>query len=163
MKYFWSYFTVLILFLMQTTLGKYIDIFGIAPNFVFVFAVCYAMYNFPVRSAVLCVISGLLLDLYGCKTIGVNALMYMYIGLAVSLFAGALMKKNIWAVVLGVIIASALYQSLYLFFEYSLKSDVSFIYGFLRIVIPGTVYDGAIALIISVWAKWLSEEQIRGF
>lgn len=163
MKYFWSYFTVLILFIVQTTLGKYIDILGIAPNLVFVFAVCYAMYNFPVRSAVLCVISGILIDLYGCKTVGVNALMYMYIGLLVSLFAGALMKKNIWAVALGVIITSAIYQSLYFLFEYSLKSDISFVFGFLRIIIPGTFYDGIIALLISWWAKWLSEEQIRGF
>lgn len=163
MKYFLSYFTVLILFLVQTTLGKYIDIYGIAPNLVFVFAVCYSMYNFPVRSAVLCVISGLLLDLYGCKTVGFNALVYMYIGLAVSLFGGSLMKKNIWAVALGVIIVSALYQSLYLFFGYAIKSDVSFLYGFLRIAIPGTVYDGIAALIISNWARWLSEEQIRGF
>lgn len=163
MKYFWSYFTVLILFLVQTTLGKYIDILGIAPNFVFVFAVCYSMYNFPVRSAILCVTAGLLLDLYGCKTVGVNALLYMYIGLAVSLFGSSLMKKNIWAVVLGVIIVSALYQSVYLLFGYVLKSDVSFLYGFLRIVIPGTLYDGVAALVLSNWAKWLSEEQIRGF
>ena len=163
MKYFWSYFTVIIFFLVQTTLGKYIDILGIAPNLVFVFAVCYAMYNFPVRSAVLCIVSGILLDLYGCKTVGVNALLYMYIGLGVSLFGSTLMKKNIWAVALGVIIVSALYQTVYLLFGYVLKSGVPFLYGFLRIVIPATVYDGVVSLIVSNWARWLSEEQIRGF
>ena len=163
MKYLWSYITVLILFLMQTTLGGYIDIYGIAPNLVFVFAICYAMYNFPVRSAVLCVISGLLLDLYGCKTIGVNALLYMYIGLGVSLFGSTLMKKNIWAVALGTIVVSLLYQTVYLLAEYVLSSGASFWYGFFRIILPCAIYDGVIALILSPWARWLSEEQIRGF
>jgi len=163
MKYFWSYITVFILFLAQTTLGVYIDIYGIAPNIVFVFAICYAMYNYPVRSAVLCVISGLLIDLYGCKTIGINALLYMYIGLGVSIFGGTLMKKNIWAVAFGTIIVSVLYQVAYLLFEYVLKADVSFWYGFLRIILPAAVYDGVVALGLSGWARWLSEEQIRGF
>ena len=163
MKYLWSYITILILFLIQTTLGQYIDIFGIAPNLVFVFAICYSMYNFPVRSAILCVVAGFLLDLYGCKTIGLNALIYMYIGLGVSLFGSTLMKKNIWAVALGTIVVSILYQIVYLLFEYVLKTDVSFWYGFLRIILPASIYDGIIALILSPWARWLSEEQIRGF
>ena len=163
MKYLWSYVTLLILFLVQTTLGIYIDICGIAPNIVFVFAICYAMYNFPVRSAVLCVVSGLLIDLYGCKTIGINALLYMYIGLGVSFFGGTLMKKNIWAVALGTIVVSLLYQVAFILIEYVLKTDVSFWYGFFRIIVPSAIYDGAIALVLSGWARWLSEEQIRGF
>lgn len=163
MKYFWSYVTVLLLFLIQTTLREYIDIYGIAPNIVFVFAICYSMYNFPVRSAILCVISGLLIDLYGCKTLGINALIYMYIGLAVSLFGSTLMKKNIWGVALGMIVISLIYQSIYMIVEYVVKADVSFWYGFLRIILPAALYDGVAALVLSNWARWLSEEQIRGF
>jgi len=163
MKYFWSYITVLVLFLVQTTLREYIDIYGIAPNLVFVFAICYSMYNFPVRSAILCVISGFLLDLYGCKTLGINALIFMYIGLGVSLFGGTLMKKNIWGVALGMIAISLVYQSIYFIAEYVAKTNVSFLYGFLRIILPAAIYDGVMALVLSNWARWLSEEQIRGF
>lgn len=163
MKYFWSYLTLLILFIFQTTLGRYIAVFGIAPNVVFVFAVCYSMYNFPVRSAVLCLIAGLVTDCFNCRLIGFNAVIYMYIGLAVSVFGGALMKRSLWTVALGVIIAAALCQSLNLFFVYTIHGYASFWYGFLRIIVPETLYDSVFALIVSGWAKWLSEEQIRGF
>lgn len=163
MKYFWSYFTVLVLFVVQTTLGKYIDVFSVMPNLVFVFAVCYSMFNFPVRSAVLCAVAGLLMDIYSCRIIGTNALMYMYIGLLVSLFGSSLMKKSIWAVALGVIIVSAVYQSVYFVVRYMLGGSGGFLYALVRIILPGAVYDGAAALAVSVWAHWLSEEHIRGF
>jgi rod shape-determining protein MreD len=163
MKYLWSYLTLLILFVVQTTLGRYISIFSIAPNLVLVFAMCYAMYNFPVRSAVLCALSGLLIDLYGHGIVGINALLYMYLGLAVSFFASSLLKKNIWAVALGVAVVSLLYHTAYFVIIYFEQVKVSFIYAFLRIIIPTTVYDGLVSLVIFLWARWLSEEQIRGF
>lgn len=163
MKYFWSYLTLILLFVIQTTLGKYIEIFGIAPNLVFVFAVCYSMYNFPVRSAVLCVAAGFLIDCFDLQLMGYNALLFMYIGLAVSLFGGSLMKKSFWASALGVIVVSALWQSVDLLLFYVLKGYSTFLSGFLRIVIPTTIYDGVFALVVSAWTRWLSEEQIRGF
>lgn len=163
MKYFWSYLTLIVLFIAYGTVGRYIEICGIAPNPVFVFAVCYSMYNFPVRSAVLCVIAGLLSDCFDLHLMGFNALTYMYIGLAVSLFGSSLMKKSFWAVVLGVIIVSAFLQTLNFILFYVIKGYTPFWYGFFRIILPSTIYDGIFALVISPWARWLSEEQIRGF
>ncbi len=163
MKYFWSYLTLILLFVIQTTIGRHIEICGISPNIVFVFAVCYSMYNFPVRSAVLCAAAGFLTDCFDMQLMGFNALIYMYIGLAVSVFGSSLMKKSLWAVAAGVIIVSAFSQSINLILFYVLKGYAPFWYGFFRIVIPTTLYDGLFALIISSWARWLSEEQIRGF
>ncbi len=162
MKSFLAYITVIILFVVQTTLGRYIDIYGIAPNLVFVFAVCYSMYNFPVRSAVLCVVSGLILDLYNCTNIGLNALLYMYIGLAVSMFFAVLMKKSLFTVALGVITVSAVYQIIWLVLVHVINHRAPFLYSLVRIVLPSTVYDGIAATVMYMWARWLSEEQIRG-
>ncbi len=163
MKYFWTYLTLLVLFVLQTTVGRYINIFGIAPNLVFVFAVCYAMYNFPVRSAVLCVVAGLLADIYGSGIMGINGLLYMYIGLAVSLFGSTLMKKSTPAVAIGVMVVSVLYQTVYFLICYTMRGYGPFVYTFVRLIIPGGIYDGAAALLISMWTLWLSEEHIRGF
>lgn len=162
LKYVLAYFSLVVFFLLQTTLGIYIDIYNIAPNIIFVFAVCYAMYNFPVKSAVLCAVAGFVVDLYQGSYIGLNTLLYMYIGLAISNFAAILIKKNIWTVALGVFVISLLYQTVILIVNYVALGYSGFFYPFGRIVFPGAVYDAVLSFIMAFWARWLSEDRIRG-
>ena len=163
LNYVLTYVTLLVLYLVQTTLGIYIDIFGIAPNIVFVFAVCYSMYNYPVRSAILCLVAGLVVDLYSQPYIGVNALLYMYIGLAISNFAGSLIKKNVWTISLGVLVVSLVYHILTLLIGYVIPGHSEFAYPVVRFVAPTALYDGVLALVMAWWTRWLSEDRIRGF
>ena len=157
-----AYVTLALIFVLQTTLGIYIDIYGIAPNVIFVFAVCYSMYNYPVRSAVLCLVAGLISDLYMQTHIGVNALLYMYMGIAISNFAGSLIKKHLITVALGVFAASILHQVAILVVSYILPGYSGIWYPLIRIIIPTALYDGAVSLIMAFWARWLSEDRIRG-
>jgi rod shape-determining protein MreD len=107
-------------------------------------------------------VAGILVDLYSQPYVGVNALMYMYIGLAISNFAGSLIKKNIWTVALGVLVVSVVYHTALLIISYVIPGYASFGYPFLRIVLPTALYDGVIAIVVSCWARWLSEERIKG-
>lgn len=161
-NYILSYLTLAVLFVFQTTLSRYIDICGIAPNLVFVYILCYSMYNFPVRSAVLCVVAGLITDVYSMDYVGLNALLYMYTGLAISGFASSLIKKNIWAVALGVLLVSALYHGVILAINYALPGHSEFAYPFVRFALPTAVYDAIASLAMAIWARFLSEDKIRG-
>ena len=161
-NYILSYLTLALVFIFQTTLGRYIDIFSIAPDIIFVFALCYSMYNFPVRSAVLCVVAGLSVDLYTQSYIGLNALLYMYIGLGISNFASFLIKKNIWTVSLGVLCVSFLYHTVILVVCYVMPSYSGFLYPLVRIVISTALYDAVLAFAIAPVSRYLSEEKIRG-
>ncbi len=162
MNYVLTYITLIVIYILQTSLGIYIDIYSIAPNIIFVFAVCYSMYNFPVRSTVLCLVAGIMVDLYSQPYVGVNALLYMYIGLAISNFAASLIKKNIWTVALGVLVVSLVYHTAILIINYVIPGYATMWYPFLRIVLPTAVYDAVISVVISYWARWLSEERIKG-
>ena len=162
LNYFLSYITLALLFVVQTTLSNVIDIYSIAPNLVFIFAVCYSIYNFPVRSAVLCVVAGLVADLYTTGNIGFNALIFMYFGLSISIFASTLIKKNIFAVIAGVFVVSAIYHSILLIVSYVIPGHSNFVYPFVRFVLPTALYDCVFSTVISAWAKSLSEEKIRG-
>ncbi len=162
LNYVLTYITLIVIYILQTSLGIYIDIYDIAPNIIFVFAVCYSMYNFPVRSTVLCLVAGIMVDLYSQPYVGINALLYMYIGLAISNFAGSLIKKNIWTVALGVLVVSVVYHTAMLIINYVIPGYAAFWYPFLRIVLPTALYDGVISVVIACWARWLSEERIKG-
>lgn len=162
MNYVLSYLSLAVLYFFGTTSARYIEILGIAPDLVFVFAVCYSMYNFPVRSAVLCAVAGLLVDLYSESYIGVNALLYMYIGIGISNFASSLIRKNMLTTVCGVLIVSAVYHLVILLVCYVIPEKTSFWYPLARIVIPTAVYDSVVTLVISLWAKKLSTNTVRG-
>jgi len=161
-NYILSYLTLVVLFIVQTTLGRYIDICGIAPNLVFVYILCYSMYNFPVRSAVLCIVAGIITDMYSMEYVGLNAILYMYIGLAISNFASSLIKKNIWAVSLGVLLVSLLYHTVILTVNFVVPSYSEFAYPFVRFALPTAFYDAAVSLVMALWARSLSEDKIRG-
>ncbi len=163
LNYILSYLTLFVLFIVQTTLSIYIDIFGIAPNLVFVYILCYSMYNFPSRSAVLCAIAGILTDLYTQQFVGFNALAFMYIGLAMSNFASSLIKNNIWTSFLGVLLVSIVYHSALLIAGYVVPGHSGFIYPFARFAVPTAVYDAVLSLAMTFWARRLSEDKIRGF
>ncbi len=162
-NYILSYLTLVVLFVVQTTLSGYIDVFGIAPNLIFVYILCYSMYNFPVRSAVLCVAAGILTDLYSQNFVGLNALLFMYIGLAVSNFASSLIKNSIWTSFLGVLTVSVIYHSVLLIADYVVPGYSGFVYPFARFAVPTAVYDAVLSLAMTFWARRLSEDKIRGF
>ena len=162
-NYILSYATLAVLFIVQTTLSRYVDIAGVAPDLIFIFAVCYSMYNFPVRSAVLCVIAGLLADMYSMSFVGVNALIYLYIGIAISNFASILIKKNLWTVSLGVFVVSFLYHTVILVVNYILPGHSTLWYPLLRYVVPTAFYDAVASMVVALWARRLSMEKIRGF
>lgn len=162
LNYILSYLTLCVFFVLQTTVIHYIDVFGIVPNLIFVYALCYSMYNFPVRSAVLCVIAGIITDMYTMHYVGLNALLIMYMGLSISIFASTLIKKNIFAVTVVVLIASMLYHSVILIINYVVPSYSGFSYPFARFVLPTALYEAVLSVVISVWARSLSRERIKG-
>ena len=162
LNYVLSYISLAVLFVLQTTLSRYIDVCGIAPNLIFTFVLCYSMYNFPVRSAVLCAIAGLITDMYSGTLVGVNALLFMYIGIAVSNFASSLVRKNIWTTAVGVFVISLLYHAVILVIWYVMQGYSTFWYPFARYAAPTALYDAVASFLIAMWARWLSEDKIRG-
>ena len=146
MNYVLSYLTLAVLYIFSTTSARYIEIFGIAPDLIFVFAVCYSMYNFPVSSAVLCAVSGLVVDLYSGSYIGPNALI----------------RKNMLTTILGVLAVSLIYHTLMLVIDYVIPLHTSFWYPLVRIVLPTAIYDAVFTVVISLWAKKLSVNTVRG-
>jgi len=157
-----SYISLAVLFVFQTTLSRYIDICGIAPNLVFTFVLCYSMYNFPVRSGILCLVAGFITDIYSGTLPGVNALLFLYIGIAVSNFASSLVRKNLWTTAVGVLVISFLYHTVSLLIWYVVPGHSTFWYPLVRYAMPTAVYDAVFAFVISMWARWLSEDKIRG-
>lgn len=162
MKRIFCYIVLFILFVVQSTLNKYIDIMHIFPNLILVYVICCSLKNEPVWSAVLGGCAGLLMDLSLSRNIGMNTIMLMYTAIVLSYFGFSYLKDNIFISALCALLISFIYEGLY---------------GFLSLVIFGhsnigqvavislleAIYNGFISFLIYPLAGWLSREQIRSF
>jgi len=101
-------------------------------------------------------------DLYSGSYIGPNALLYMYIGIGISNFASSLIRKNMLTTILGVLAVSLVYHTLMLVIDYVIPLHTSFWYPLVRIVLPTAIYDAVFTVVISLWAKKLSVNTVRG-
>ena len=93
---------------------------------------------------------------------GLNTLLFMYIGLAISNFASTLIKKHVWTAAVGVLVVSLVYNTVILVVDYVMPGYSSFLYPFVRIALPAAVYDTVVSFVMALWARKLSIDEIRG-
>lgn len=113
MKSFLHYLFFTILFIIQTTLSKYISFFCVFPNLVLVYVICLCLIFSDVKSIILSTIAGLALDLYGGIVIGFNALFYMYFSLATVFFGNNFFRGRRAVTLIYTALATFLYEIIY--------------------------------------------------
>ena len=113
MKYFLHYVFLLILFVVQTTLSKYIAFSGVFPNLVFVYVICLCLIFCDVKSIVLATVGGLALDFHSGLAIGFNALFYLYFSMATAYFGENFFRGRRVVTILYTAVATILYELLY--------------------------------------------------
>lgn len=113
MKFFLHYFIFIILFILQTTLSRYISFFGVFPNLVFVYVICLCLIFSDVKSVILSTVAGLAIDLYGGIVIGFNALFYMYFSLATVFFGNNFFRGRRAVTLLYTALSIFIYEIIY--------------------------------------------------
>ena len=162
MKNILTYLSLLILFVLSATIGHSIEIMKVMPNMILVFVVCYSMYGEPVKSTVLAVVAGSVMDLFYAKNLGINAIMMMYTALLISYLCSNYIRTNFIMVVVFVFLSSILYEGLYSFFLYFIFDKISFTNMFV-IIIKEALYNMFLSFILIWPAKYLSHNEVRSF
>lgn len=162
MKKVLTYITLILFVVIQTGLGKYIRFFGVLPNLVLTFVVVYSMTNGMVRAAVVGLVGGLFLDSTSYGVFGMNGLMLMYTALIISYFSAKFYYENKTASFCGVLIYSALYESVLLIVTQVIYAKSPFLYVFGRYILLESLINALISIPVLYWVKWLNNEYIRG-
>ena len=113
MKYFLHYLILIILFIFQTTLSKYISFFGVFPNLILVYVICVSLIFSDVKSVVLSTVAGLALDLCRGMVIGFNALFYLYFSIATCYFGENFFRGRKAVTMLYTALATLFYEMIY--------------------------------------------------
>ncbi|MBE7038606.1 MAG: rod shape-determining protein MreD [Ruminococcaceae bacterium] len=109
-----EYLYLFVLLVLQTTFFTRIKIFGVIPNLVLVFSVCFFSVNKVPHSAFFGVVAGLMLDwIVGDKT-GLNAIIFLYLGVFVSFVSNRFFYKRLVYIFILTFLISAVYNALFL-------------------------------------------------
>ncbi|MBO5743318.1 MAG: rod shape-determining protein MreD [Clostridia bacterium] len=162
MKKVLTYISLVLLVILGTSLGRYIEIFGVSPNPALCFVIIYSLTNGSVRSASLGLVCGLIFDSVSNVAFGFNGLILMYMCLISSYFSKRFYYHNKTALVFGVFMYSLFYETLSMLFTAVIFSDAPFFHTFFRFALVEASLNSIIAIPILFWVKWLNNEYIRG-
>lgn len=162
MKKILTYVTLVLLFVIQTSAGHYIRLWGVLPNPAFSFTIVYALTNGSFRGAALGLCCGLLFDSGTHIAFGFFGLVVMYLSCSASFFSRRYYYENKLSIFSGVFIYTIIFESISLIFTAVLYGEAPFFYSFARFVLPEALINSLISIPLLMWVKWLNNEYIRG-
>lgn len=151
---------IIISYLIETTFGNVISLAGIIPNLVLIVVCMFALLRGKKAGLILGFFAGLLIDIfYGYfDVIGINALLYMYIGFINGIFNDIIYIKNYHIPVIAVGLSDLSYSLCYYFVTYMLRNKLNFGYYFGHIIVPEMVYTIFCTVIIFKFILWINSK-----
>ena len=120
------------------------------------------MYAEPVKAVIVSIVAGLVTDILQSHHVGLTALMLMFISLALSVMCSDYIRSNLFTVVIAVIASTLIFESVYGILVYVLFNKMTLGY-MMKVVLLETVYNVVVSFVLSWWAKYLAEDEIRSF
>ena len=142
--------SIIIVYVLHTTLAPHIALANIVPNFSLVFVCVKALLRGKKEGMIVGFFSGLLLDLfYGYNDIvGINALCYVFIGYISGTFTSIFFHDDINITMALVAVCDFGYNFIMYIFTFLMRNDLGLMYYLKRIIIPEMVYSVFICLLV---------------
>ena len=144
---FYSFYIVLLL-VLQTTLLKYIAIYGIKPNLIIVFIIVTALVRGNVEGGTVGFFSGLAMDMLFGTVLGFYALFGLFLGIAAGSVNRRLFRENLLVVVFFTFVYSVVYESVVYILNTVMSGNIELLYSLTRIILPEAAYNCAAGVLI---------------
>ncbi len=157
--------TALIFFLIliiQTSMGIHINIFGITPNLLLVFALLMSINSTSFKAGLIGCLCGLAFDFSSDGSIGFYGLVVMYMCIFTSNLSNRFYVENVFASVTVVFVMGFLCEFVSLMFSDALFEEFSLLSTTLRYILPESILNAITALLFVKLTRWLNNEYIRG-
>lgn len=154
MKYLRLALITLAAYILQNTALKYISVFGIVPNIMVVFVICYSLNNKNFISAVIYgLLCGFALDCASQTLFGLHALLSIGCAslcteMSERFFKGKYIVKIMFAFVL-----SFVYEALYYGLSYALYNETPYFKMLLFTALPTAVYNTVLAMPLLLYIR----------
>lgn len=156
--------TVLVVFLLtviQTTLLRSAEIFGVIPNLLLSAVICYSLVKGEPKAIVFGLICGMLLDFFGGRNVGMNTLLCLYASLICVLLHDGLFNNNTFVAMLFVFLMTIGYELIIYFFNIFIWKQQGFLYAFFLRVLPQAAYNAVATIFMYPLTRWLAGDWQR--
>lgn len=139
---------ILICFLLQTSLFRYLDLADIVPNLLLIPTMSFGMMRGRKEGMLVGFFSGLLLDLFYGSIIGPYALLYMYLGYINGFFHRVYYMEDILLPMLMAGANDLVYNIIVYIFAYLLRNRLDISFYVIHVILPEMVYTMIMTLFI---------------
>lgn len=139
---------IIICFLLQSTLFHYAAFAGIVPNLMIIITSIFGFMEGRTDGMVVGFISGLIIDIFYGNLIGLNALIFMYIGFGNGIANRGFYPDDIKFPLLFISVSDLVYLILTYLTGFILRARFNVGYYFLHLMLPELVYTVIVSLFI---------------
>lgn len=139
---------VLICFVLQSTLMKWIALGNVAPNLLIIITAAYGFMRGKKSGLLVGFFCGLLTDIFFGEVIGFYALIYMYIGYGNGFFNRIFFKEDIKLPLFLIALSDLLYGFVVYVLLFLLRGRFAFGYYMTNVILPEMIYTIVLTFIL---------------
>ncbi len=153
-----SVLLIIICFLLQTTVFQWIDFGGIVPNLMIILTASFGFMRGERTGLLFGFFCGLLVDIFFANVLGLNAMIYMYIGYTNGKFNRVFYPEDIKLPLFLILLSDFSYGFIYYFVLFLMRGRFQIVYYFIHIILPEMVYTILITLLLYPLILWLNKK-----
>lgn len=153
-----SVFLIISCFLLQTTVFQWLNFGGIVPNLLIILTASFGFMRGERTGLLFGFFCGLLADIFFANVLGLNAMIYMYIGYGNGKFNRVFYKEDIKLPLALIFVSDLAYGLLYYATLFLLRGRFHIGYYFRSIILPELVYTILITLLLYPLVLWLNNK-----
>ncbi|NLK87278.1 MAG: rod shape-determining protein MreD [Clostridiaceae bacterium] len=143
------YFFFIILFLvLQTTLVRFVSIYGVIPNLLIVFTIVTAVLRNSTEGSAVGFFTGLCIDMQFGSVLGFYALLGLYLGMAAGTISKRVYRENLMIVVFLTFVYSIAYEAAVYLIYNLMNADIQIVYAFTNVILPEALYNCVISILL---------------
>jgi len=147
-RFLFSFLSIIICFILQTTLFHYFDFGGIVPNLLIIVTSSLAFMRGDKSGIVAGLFCGILVDVFFGSYLGFYAMIFMYIGFIIGKFNKIFYPENI-ILPLGLIVsADFVYGFICYILLFMFRNKFNLGYYMIHVIIPEVVYTALVAVFL---------------
>lgn len=152
-----SVLLIILCFLLQTTVFQGLDFGGIVPNLMIVLTASFGFMRGEKTGLLYGFFCGLLVDIFFANVLGLNAMIYMYIGYANGKFNRIFYPEEIKLPLVLIFFSDLVYGFSYYVILFLLRGRFHIDFYFLNIILPEMVYTILTTLLLYPLILWINK------
>ena len=167
MRKAYKYLLIVLLIILQSTLFRFIDIFGVKPDAVFIVVLSFSLLNGSWEAIYLSLLSGLIQDILFNNALGVTTFPLLIVSYITGLLSKSVFKESSFVAFVFVFLGTLLYNLVTMFSMVLMKYEFNFLSDFMNIAMIQAVYNSIITVFayryLVSFNRYVNENKVNFF